>query len=100
MTNQPATPATNHQSHAQQATANPQPQQFDAWEFLDPVDIMPKLPKDLDEQLNSKKWQERKAALDLVHGVLSENPKLADSPDYRQLIEQLTKVSLKIQSFK
>ena len=72
---------------------------MDPYDLLDPIDIMPKLPKDLDEQLNSKKWQERKAALDVLHGVLMENPRLADSPDYRQLIEQLTKVGWKNSGF-
>jgi cytoskeleton-associated protein 5 len=62
--------------------------------MLDPVDVMPKLPKDLDEQFVSKKWQERKAALDMVHSILTENPKLTDNPDYVQLIEQLTKVKI------
>uniref|UniRef100_A0A915M7Y5 TOG domain-containing protein n=2 Tax=Meloidogyne incognita group TaxID=654580 RepID=A0A915M7Y5_MELJA len=80
---------TNNQ---QQSVPEPQPQQIDPFELLEPVDIIPKLPGDLDTQLASKKWQERKAVLDSVHGILLENPKLADNPDYGDLIDKLTKV--------
>jgi cytoskeleton-associated protein 5 len=65
---------------------------MDPLDYLEPIDITSKLPKDLDEQFMSKKWQDRKNALDSVHGILTENPKLADNPDYVRLIEQLTKV--------
>ncbi|KAL7079082.1 hypothetical protein ACQ4LE_001573 [Meloidogyne hapla] len=67
-------------------------QQIDPFELLEPVDIIPKLPADLDDQLASKKWQERKAVLDSIYAVLVENPKLADNPDYGDLIDKLTKV--------
>uniref|UniRef100_A0A914NQQ6 Uncharacterized protein n=1 Tax=Meloidogyne incognita TaxID=6306 RepID=A0A914NQQ6_MELIC len=80
------------QNHQQQSVPEPQPQQIDPFELLEPVDIIPKLPGDLDTQLASKKWQERKAVLDSVHGILLENPKLADNPDYGDLIDKLTKV--------
>jgi cytoskeleton-associated protein 5 len=66
---------------------------LDIWDIVDPVDIISKLPKDLYQLFASKKWQDRKAALDLIHGILMENPKLADNPDYSPLIKQLTKVN-------
>jgi cytoskeleton-associated protein 5 len=66
---------------------------MDPLDYVDPIDITSKLPVDLEEQFVSKKWQDRKTALDLIHGILIENPKLADNPDYSPLIKQLTKVT-------
>ncbi|CAK5103876.1 unnamed protein product [Meloidogyne enterolobii] len=64
---------------------------MDPFELLEPVDIIPKLPADLDTNLASKKWQERKTTLDAVHEILLKNPKLVDNPDCGDLIDKLTK---------
>jgi hypothetical protein len=64
------------------------------WELIDPVDVMPKFPKNLDEQLRSKKCQERKEALKGINEIIHQFPKLADNPDYVDLIEKFIKVIL------
>jgi protein STU2 len=84
--------ATNDQKESQNPTNEPQ---IDPWDLLSPVDVMSKFPNNLDEQLGSKKWQNRKEALEAVNGILNENPKLADNADYAGLIETFTKVIFK-----
>jgi cytoskeleton-associated protein 5 len=80
----------NQKAVKQQPPETPQP--APPRNIMDPVDIMQKLPKNLEEQLVSKTWQERKTALDQLHGILTDNPRLADNPDYVRVIEQLTRV--------
>uniref|UniRef100_A0A183BL30 G_PROTEIN_RECEP_F1_2 domain-containing protein n=1 Tax=Globodera pallida TaxID=36090 RepID=A0A183BL30_GLOPA len=62
--------------------------EMDHWQLLEPVDISSKLTIDFE----SNKWQERKEAMDELLQLLSQNPRLADSPKYREVIERLTKV--------
>uniref|UniRef100_A0A914HZS0 G-protein coupled receptors family 1 profile domain-containing protein n=1 Tax=Globodera rostochiensis TaxID=31243 RepID=A0A914HZS0_GLORO len=61
--------------------------EMDHWELLEPVDISSKLTIDFE----SNKWQERKEAMDELFQLLTQNPRLADSPKYREVIERLTK---------
>ena len=65
---------------------------MDPWELLDPVDIIPMLPENFNDLLSSKKWSERKDVLGVLHGLLVQNPKLADNLRYRELIGQLIMV--------
>lgn len=62
-------------------------------DFVDPVDIISKLPKDFFEKLEAKKWQERKEALDALE-TLVQNPKL-QTGDYGELVRALKKVITK-----
>ncbi|KAM6311968.1 cytoskeleton-associated protein 5 isoform 2-T2 [Aegotheles albertisi] len=64
--------------------------QVDAYELLEAVEILSKLPKDFYEKIEAKKWQERKEALEAVE-VLVKNPKL-ESGDYSDLVKVLKKV--------
>uniref|UniRef100_A0A8C3V8P6 Cytoskeleton associated protein 5 n=1 Tax=Catharus ustulatus TaxID=91951 RepID=A0A8C3V8P6_CATUS len=64
--------------------------QVDAYELLEAVEILSKLPKDFYEKIEAKKWQERKEALEAVE-VLVKNPKL-ESGDYADLVKALKKV--------
>ncbi|KAM9381107.1 cytoskeleton-associated protein 5 isoform 2-T2 [Phaethornis superciliosus] len=64
--------------------------QVDAYELLEAVEILSKLPKDFYEKIEAKKWQERKEALEAVE-VLVKNPKL-ESGDYADLVKVLKKV--------
>jgi hypothetical protein len=81
------------QTPQQQIPPKEPPPQIEQQQLDKPVDIAKKLPKDLDTQLNSKNWQDRKAALEAVNGILNESPKLADNPDYyNELIETFTRV--------
>lgn len=65
--------------------------EIDPLDFVQPVDILPKLPKDFYEKLESKKWQERKEALDCLEQLLSNTPKL-ESAEYGDLIRAIKKV--------
>lgn len=68
--------------------------EVDPYELLDPVDILSKLPKDFFDKVESKKWQERKEALDSLQNLLV-NPKL-ESGDYGDVVRVLKKVCQKI----
>lgn len=63
---------------------------IDPFELLDPVDILSKLPNDFYTNCESKKWQERKQALESLQDILTPNPKLA-SGDYGDLVKVLRK---------
>ncbi|XP_067850163.1 cytoskeleton-associated protein 5 isoform X2 [Heptranchias perlo] len=62
----------------------------DAYELLEPVEILSKLPKDFYDKIEAKKWQERKEALEALE-VLVKNPKL-ESGDYADVVRALKKV--------
>lgn len=64
--------------------------QIDPEDLHDPVDILSKLPKYFYEQIESKKWQERKEALEALE-VLVKSPKL-ESGDYGDVVRALKKV--------
>ncbi|XP_029438954.1 cytoskeleton-associated protein 5 isoform X2 [Rhinatrema bivittatum] len=64
--------------------------QIDAYELLEAVEILSKLPKDFYEKIEAKKWQERKEALEAVE-MLVKNPKL-ENGDYGDLVKELKKV--------
>uniref|UniRef100_A0A8D2LNZ0 Cytoskeleton associated protein 5 n=1 Tax=Varanus komodoensis TaxID=61221 RepID=A0A8D2LNZ0_VARKO len=64
--------------------------QVDAYELLEAVEILSKLPKDFYDKIEAKKWQERKEALEAVE-VLVKNPKL-EAGDYADLVKVLKKV--------
>ncbi|XP_067902567.1 cytoskeleton-associated protein 5 isoform X2 [Heterodontus francisci] len=62
----------------------------DAYDLLEPVEILLKLPKDFYDKIEAKKWQERKEALEALE-VLVKNPKL-ESGDYADVVRALKKV--------
>uniref|UniRef100_A0A2K6FDL7 Cytoskeleton-associated protein 5 n=1 Tax=Propithecus coquereli TaxID=379532 RepID=A0A2K6FDL7_PROCO len=64
--------------------------QIDAYELLEAVEVLSKLPKDFYDKIEAKKWQERKEALEAVE-VLVKNPKL-EAGDYADLVKALKKV--------
>ncbi|KAK7678774.1 hypothetical protein QCA50_018209 [Cerrena zonata] len=61
------------------------PPKFDAYDLMDPVDVLSKFPSDLKSRMGSSKWKDRKEALDEVHEVLSKAPKLA-TDDYSDFL--------------
>ncbi|GFO33537.1 cytoskeleton-associated protein 5 [Plakobranchus ocellatus] len=63
---------------------------IDPYDLLTPVDLLAQMPKNFYEQIEAKKWQERKEALEAVH-KLSENPRL-EPGDFSQLIRSLLTV--------
>ncbi|XP_066439476.1 cytoskeleton-associated protein 5-A isoform X2 [Eleutherodactylus coqui] len=64
--------------------------QIDAYELLEAVEILSKLPKDFYDKIEAKKWQERKEALEAVE-ILVKNPKI-EAGDYGDLVRALKKV--------
>ncbi|XP_073514992.1 cytoskeleton-associated protein 5 isoform X2 [Phyllobates terribilis] len=64
--------------------------QVDAYELLEAVEILSKLPKDFYDKIEAKKWQERKEALEAVE-ILVKNLKL-EAGDYGDLVRALKKV--------
>lgn len=66
--------------------------EVDAFDFADPVDITAKLPSNFNELIVSKKWQERREALDALLEQ-AKTPKIMDK-DYSELIAALAKVSI------
>ncbi|XP_062868509.1 cytoskeleton-associated protein 5-like isoform X2 [Trichomycterus rosablanca] len=62
----------------------------DAYELLEEVEILSKLPKDFYEKIEAKKWQERKEALEALD-ALTKNPKL-ESGEYGDVVKALNKV--------
>ncbi|KAJ1918536.1 hypothetical protein H4219_002550 [Mycoemilia scoparia] len=44
---------------------------MDPWDLADPVDVLAKLPPNFDTNLASKKWKERKEAVEGLQGVLN-----------------------------
>lgn len=65
--------------------------EIDAFDLADPVDITAKLPGNFYDLLTSKKWQERREALDALLEQ-AKTPKILDK-DYSELITALSKVS-------
>ncbi|KAF5860162.1 Microtubule-associated protein, microtubule dynamics during spindle orientation [Aspergillus alliaceus] len=63
--------------------------EVDAFDFAEPVDVMPKVPKDLHEQLSSSKWKDRKEALDGLQAALNV-PRIKDGP-FDDIVRALAK---------
>ncbi|TSM20280.1 Cytoskeleton-associated protein 5 [Bagarius yarrelli] len=63
---------------------------IDAYELLEPVEILSKLPKDFYEKIEAKKWQERKEVLEVLE-TLTKNPKL-EVGEYGDVVKALNKV--------
>lgn len=66
---------------------------MDEWEFAEPVDVLSKIPENFRENLESKKWQERKEALDAFLDVLNKSIKLDPKGNYNEVIGQLRTAS-------
>lgn len=63
---------------------------FDPFDLLEPVDILSKLPSDLESRANDSNWKERKAVLEETVAILSKAPKIANE-DYTDFIRILAK---------
>lgn len=59
-------------------------------DLFDPVEFLKSLPDDFHEKVQSKKWQERKEALENLD-KLSDHPKLMEG-DYGEIVSELKKV--------
>ncbi|KHJ78872.1 HEAT repeat protein [Oesophagostomum dentatum] len=67
-------------------------QEIDPWTLMDPTDVVGKMRKDFDELITSKKWQERKEAVESVLSIMESAPRVAMSPELQQVILVLIKV--------
>lgn len=63
---------------------------FDAYDMLDPVDVLSKIPSSFNLKLGSAKWQDRKEALEELNDILKKAPKLVNG-DYLDLVRSLSK---------
>ncbi|KAK6739178.1 hypothetical protein RB195_020939 [Necator americanus] len=59
---------------------------------MEPSDIVGKIRKDFDELIGSKKWQERKEAVDSLLTIVESAPRVAISPDLQEVLMALIKV--------
>ncbi|KAI1721756.1 HEAT repeat domain-containing protein [Ditylenchus destructor] len=66
--------------------------QVDPWDMFDPVDILPKIADNFTTELESKKWLERKTALETLLQLLTDNPRLCPKAHYGDLVETLKRV--------
>ena len=67
-------------------------EELDPFELMEAVDVAAKLPGDFYIQLDAKKWQERKEALEKLQQLLETHPKLVTTTDYGELIKNLKKI--------
>ncbi|VDO29637.1 unnamed protein product [Onchocerca flexuosa] len=67
-------------------------QEIDPWDMLDPVDVLAKLPGNFMEDIDSKKWQERRDALQSLLVLCHENPKLCPKANYGEFVAFLKKI--------
>ncbi|VDN25968.1 unnamed protein product [Gongylonema pulchrum] len=64
----------------------------DPWDTLSPVDVLAKLPASFAEGVESKKWQERRDALQLLLTLCTENPRLCPKANYGEHVALLKKI--------
>ncbi|VDM80497.1 unnamed protein product [Strongylus vulgaris] len=74
------------------APLSDEPGDIDAWSLMEPTDVIAKMRKDFYELAASKKWQERKEAMESLLSVMESAPRVALSPDLQQVIVTLTKI--------
>lgn len=69
--------------------AEEEAEEVDVFDLAEPVDVMPKVPKDLHDQLASSKWKDRKEALDALYTAINV-PRIKDGP-YDEIVRALAK---------
>uniref|UniRef100_A0A0R3RZL0 Cytoskeleton-associated protein 5 n=1 Tax=Elaeophora elaphi TaxID=1147741 RepID=A0A0R3RZL0_9BILA len=67
-------------------------QEIDPWDMLDPVDVLAKLPANFMEGTDSKKWIDRRDALQSLLVLCTENPKLCPKANYGEFVALLKKI--------
>lgn len=64
---------------------------YDPLEFVDPVEVLCKLPNDFEAKVSSAKWKDRVEVLEEAQSVLEKAPKLVDNDDYAPLVRIFAK---------
>ena len=90
---QQAAPAVAADTGAAEDEEAEEPPEVQAFDLAEPIDVFPKIPKDLAERLASSKWKERKDALEEVLAVLT-TPRIKDGP-FSDIIGDLARIILK-----
>lgn len=67
---------------------------MNSFDLLEQIDVLAKLPKDFYTELESKKWLERKAALEIFLQILTDNSRLATNVSYHTIVSTLKIVYL------
>jgi hypothetical protein len=62
------------------------------WEMLDEVDITSQVATDFGEQIDSKKWTDRRDALQTLFDLIQKHGRLDPNANYGQLVGDLKKV--------
>jgi cytoskeleton-associated protein 5 len=57
--------------------------------MAEPVNIVPKLPSNMQANLASSKWKERKEVLDELLTLVNANPRIQDAPELAELAKSL-----------
>ncbi|XP_078348745.1 cytoskeleton-associated protein 5-like isoform X2 [Oculina patagonica] len=86
----PAAATGGDESATDGGVAMPEQEAIDPYELIEAVEILSKLPKDFYENLENKKWQIRKEALEALEKLVS-NPKL-EGGQYGELLGALKKI--------
>lgn len=66
-----------------------EPVEIDAFDLLEPQDVLSKVPKDFAENISSSKWKERKEAADALYGAVN-IPRIKDG-DFHEINRLLAK---------
>jgi cytoskeleton-associated protein 5 len=64
---------------------------YDPLEFVDPVEVLSKLPLDLNTRITSVKWKDRKEVLEEVVEILEKAMKIVPNDDYSNLLRTFSK---------
>lgn len=64
---------------------------YDPLEFVDPVEVLSKLPLDLNTRITSVKWKDRKEVLEEVVEILEKAMKIVANDDYSNLLRTFAK---------
>ncbi|KAI5955400.1 hypothetical protein KGF57_003726 [Candida theae] len=64
---------------------------YDPLEFVDPVEVLSRLPGDFETRISSAKWKDRVEVLEEVQAVLEKSPKLVKNEDYAPLVRIFAK---------
>lgn len=69
-------------------------EKVDLWELFDPIDVLHKLPSSFKAEIESKKWLERKSALELLLQLLNDNLRLCPKAHYGEIVKSLCNVRI------
>lgn len=58
---------------------------MDDWDYVEEVDILPKLPADFFKTVQDPKWSIRKESLDALCALLAANPRLSVKANYGEI---------------